>query len=111
MLGVNSSQYGSLLTPVIMSKLPPEVRVQVTRNTAQEVWEISDLLEVIRQEVEAREISEGVKTNVQVEKPKQLQRKLPSTATLIAKNDTQPLPKGNQLKCVYCGGRSFFSFL
>ena len=71
-----------------MSKLPQDVRVQVARNTVREVREISVLLEVIRQEVEAREICEGVKTNVQVEKPKQLQMKLPSTTTLIVKSDT-----------------------
>ena len=65
----SSSQYGSLLIPVMMSKLPPEIRIQVARNTAREVWEMSDLLEVIRQEVEAREISDGVKTNVNLEKP------------------------------------------
>ena len=46
-LGISSSQYGSLLITVIMSKLPPEIRIQVTRNTAREVWEMSDLLEVI----------------------------------------------------------------
>ena len=60
-LGVSADQYGSLLVPVIMSKLPHEVRVQVARNTANEVWKMSDLLEVIRHEVDAREISEGVK--------------------------------------------------
>lgn len=42
--GVSFSQYGRLLIPVIMSKLP-----QVARNIAQEVWQMSDLLEVIRQ--------------------------------------------------------------
>ncbi|CAH3199177.1 unnamed protein product [Porites evermanni] len=67
-LGVSSNQYGSLLIPVIMSKLPHEIRVQVARNTALEVWDTSELLEVVRQEVEAREISEGVKTNVNLEK-------------------------------------------
>ena len=46
-LGVSSSQYGSLLIPVIMSKLPQEVRIQVARNTAQEVWQMSDILNVI----------------------------------------------------------------
>lgn len=45
-LGVSSSQYGSLLIPVIMSKLPQEVRIQVARNTAQEVWQMSDILDV-----------------------------------------------------------------
>ena len=58
-LGVSSNQYGSLLISVIMSKLPHEIRVQVASNTAREVWEMSELLEVIRQEVEARGISEG----------------------------------------------------
>ena len=67
-LGVSSNQYGSLLIPVIMSQLPHEIRVQVARNTAGEVWDMSELLEVIRQEVEALEISEGVKTNVNLEK-------------------------------------------
>jgi len=55
-LGVSSSQYRSLLIPVIMSKLPPEIRIQVARNTAREVWEMSNLLQVIRQEVQACEI-------------------------------------------------------
>ena len=36
-LDVSSSQYKSLLIPVIMSELLQEVRIQVARNTAQEV--------------------------------------------------------------------------
>ena len=36
-LGESSNQCGSLLIPVIMSKLPHEIRVQVSRNTAREV--------------------------------------------------------------------------
>ena len=55
-LGVNSSQYGSLLIPVVMSKLPQDVRLQIARNTAQDVWEMSE-----RKEVEAREIGDGIK--------------------------------------------------
>ena len=67
-LGVNSSQYGSLLIPVVMSKLPQDVRIQIARNTSQGVWEMSPLLDVIRKEVEEREISESVR--VCTEKPK-----------------------------------------
>ena len=109
-LGVNSTQYGSLLIPVIMSKLPQEVRIQVARNTAREVWEMSELLDVIRQEVEAREISEGVKTNVNnTEKPKQPQLKLPpSSLALVAEGGTQPTSMpGNRIKCVYCRGEHY----
>jgi hypothetical protein len=56
-LGVASSQYGSLLIPIIMSKLPSEIRLHIARNTVDEVWNITDLLEVMRKEVEARELS------------------------------------------------------
>ena len=55
-LVINTGQYGSLLVPVMMSKLLPEIRVQVVRNTAREVWEMSELLEVIRQ-VGARKLA------------------------------------------------------
>ena len=39
--GLDSSG-GSLLIPVIMSKLPTKIRVQVARSTAHVVWEMSD---------------------------------------------------------------------
>ena len=60
-LGVKSEQYGSLLIPIIMAKLPAEIRVQVARNTSQDVWEIDSLLDFIQGEIEAREISEKIK--------------------------------------------------
>ena len=47
-LGASSNQYGRFLIPVIMSKLPHEIRVHVARNTACEVWDMTELLEVIR---------------------------------------------------------------
>ena len=105
-LGVSSSQYGSLLIPVIMSKLPQEVRIQVARNTAREVWQMSDILDVIRQEVEARKISEGVKVNADKPNPAYNQMKTPSAAALSANvnESTRPLPAGNQIKCAYCRG-------
>ena len=52
-LGIQSDQYGSLLIPVIMSKLPSDVRLQIARRTEKDVWVIKDLLEIIRREVEA----------------------------------------------------------
>ena len=60
-LGIKSAQYGSLLIPVIMSKLPPDIRIHVTRNTSQDVWEIEPLLDLLQREIEAREMSERVK--------------------------------------------------
>ena len=104
-LSESSNQYGSLLIPVIMSKLPHEIRVQVARNTALEVWNMSELLEVIRQEVEAREISEGVKTNVNLEKVNPKPQRTPTANALLSQDGTQTSPlKGIQVKCAYCKG-------
>ncbi len=57
-LGVAADQYGSLLIPVIMSKLPSEIRLQVARKATSDVWKIDELLDTIKFEVEAREMSE-----------------------------------------------------
>ena len=67
-MGVNSEQYGSLLIPIIMAKLPAEIRVQVARNTSQDVWEIDSLLDFIQGEIEAREISEKIKAATELVK-------------------------------------------
>ena len=37
-LGASPEQYGSLLIPIIMPKLPNEIRLQVARNSTDEVW-------------------------------------------------------------------------
>lgn len=62
-LGVTSAQYGSLLIPVIMTKFPNDVRLRIARETGREAWRIDDLLKIVRQEVEAREASEGAAVN------------------------------------------------
>ena len=48
------TQYGSFLIPVIMQKLPAEVRLQIACGSAKDVWEEEELLAVIKTKVEAR---------------------------------------------------------
>ena len=38
-MGISSTQYGSLLIPIIMTKLTPELRLRIARETKKEVWE------------------------------------------------------------------------
>ena len=49
---------------------------------------MSELLEVIRQEVEAQEIGDGVKTNVNLEKQRDLLMKKPPSSTLLTQDGT-----------------------
>ena len=108
-LGVKSEQYGSLLIPVIMSKLPTELRIQVARKTADELWKIDDIIEIIRKELEAREISESVRTSNprfnDIPKHKDgwrqnRQQGCDSSASSLFVTDGKGERK---IKCVYCG--------
>ena len=49
-MGVKSNQYGSLLIPVIMTKLPNDVRLQIARYAQRDVRENGELLEIIQKE-------------------------------------------------------------
>ena len=39
-LGVAAEDYGQLLVPIIMSKLPSEIRLQISRDTDKEKWSL-----------------------------------------------------------------------
>ena len=43
-LGIDSSSYGSLLVPLILSKIPEEMRLIVARNIEKNEWNIDKLL-------------------------------------------------------------------
>ena len=60
-LGVKTESYRQLLIPIIMSKLPLDMRLQVSRQNSKKVWEIDELLALIQKEIEARETTELVK--------------------------------------------------
>ena len=62
-LGIQANQYGSFLIPVVMAKLPADVQLQIARVTTKDVWEIDELLQVLRTELQAREISEGIRVH------------------------------------------------
>ncbi|PFX29435.1 Exonuclease [Stylophora pistillata] len=104
-LGVKSEQYGSLLIPIIMAKLPDEIRIQVARNTSQDVWEIDSLLDLIQSEIDAREMSEKMKAATeQVKRPSSAKTPPPTAGTIFgATSNTE----SNVPKCVYCTERHF----
>ena len=105
-LGVKPDQYGTLLIPIIMAKLPLEIRVHVARNTTQDVWNIESILNVIQSKIEAREISDKVKAMTSSIEPKRPSYQKPGNST------TSSFLTGSQLpfqtpKCVYCSERHF----
>ena len=107
-LGVKAEQYGSFLIPVIMSRLPAEVRLHVARVSTKDVWEINELLKVIQAEVEAREISDTMK----------IQEKKATEATPTPKRGFSPgtansvltrSGDGSGIRCAFCNGDHYSS--
>ena len=86
-----------------MAKLPPDIRIHVAPNTSQDVWEIKAPLDLLQHEIEAREMSQRVKT-VQPLESKQPPTIPPSTsgAYLADSQNQQVAPT-----CFYCSGKHF----
>ena len=79
-LGIEATQYGSFLIPVIMSKLPIEVKLQIVRVLVKDVCKVDELMSVIKKEIEARELCETVKV-VEQRPATQSRKPFPSTAS------------------------------
>ncbi|XP_067047620.1 uncharacterized protein [Acropora muricata] len=107
-LGVSAEQYGSLLIPIVMSKLPDDVRLQIARNTKEEIWKIEDLLETIKIEMRAREASEGNRVTPDSTKKPQLSnrppfkpKETPTSSTFLSNQGLQGGQKFT-IRCAYC---------
>ena len=102
-LGVSSEQYCSLLIPIIMSKLPIDIRIQITRKANDETWKIDELLQAIKREVEVREASKRIKTNENKSRP--YSRPNPGSASALTARSNESF----KLQCVYCKGEHHYS--
>ena len=54
-LGVSSDSYRNLLSSVLVSKLPQDLQLIVSRKIGDKNWNLEALMEVVEQEVKARE--------------------------------------------------------
>ena len=103
-MGINATQYESFLIPVIMSKLPAEVRLQIACVSIKDMWEVEELFTVIKAEVEAREISDTVQV---------IEQKL-----VTPRRGTQPTASAlvvteggsSKVSFVYCKAKHFSAF-
>ena len=62
-LKVDTDSYGSLLVPLINEKLPTDIRVILARKFNSEVWDLNEMIEVLKLEIEAKERSLSVSTS------------------------------------------------
>ena len=88
-LGIAAEQYSNLLMPVIMTKLPSEIRLQIARKATNDVWQINDLVKTIKSEIEAREMSEMARSNVNEKTNKPKQTTVPTVWSFIVTGMTR----------------------
>ena len=96
-LGIEAESYGSLLAPVILSKIPQELRLVVSREVKDGGWQLDGLMKVINAELKARErtFNMSAPSHNGVRPPKAANKSLPTNATLLSSESLAP-------KCSYC---------
>ena len=52
---LKAENYGPMLIPVLMTKLPQDLKIIISRDFGKNVWDIEKVLKIIRRELEARE--------------------------------------------------------
>ena len=63
-LGIQCESYGKLLVPLLMKKLPPSMRLIISRAIDQPEWDLDILLKAFDSEMEAGERCEPIGTNL-----------------------------------------------
>ena len=59
-LKVEPNSYGILLVPLINEQLPTEMRILVAQKFGNELWDLSEMLRILKHEMEAKEQSVSV---------------------------------------------------
>ena len=90
-LGIDSDSYGSLLSSLLLNKIPAEMKLLISRSTESEGWELDTILTHIEKEIEARERANTVNPS-NLKKPP---RENPTAVSLVASNP-------ETLSCCYC---------
>ena len=105
-LGIKPEQYGPMLIPILTSKFPDELNLILSRKMGRGVWDISNALDILTAEIEARErLSTTSKFNDTTHTPYCAESLLTDSRIYHAsssglKNKFKDFNK--TLKCVFC---------
>ena len=92
-LGVPADSYGGLLTSVLLTKLPSELRLIVSRSTGEREWDLDGVMTELAEELEAREIAS---VSSHTHQPRRSTRERDqSTASTLLSGGSMPM-------CCYC---------
>ena len=81
-LGVAPESYGSLLSSVLLNKLPQDLRLIISHNTGDDSWSLDHLMKELEQELEATE--RAATNSVNVTQPGRQSRDQHTAAALLS---------------------------
>ena len=97
-LKVTQDQYGALLIPLVNAKLPPDLRLILSRKFEGRVWNIKEMLETLKTEIEAKERTESSSSQPRKDGfNKHNQEKFFSAHSLTSSQEKHP-----KRPCVFC---------
>jgi hypothetical protein len=104
-LGVTGEQYGVVLTPLLLSRLPEDLRMEWARDGVDRESDLAFLMRFLQKQVERKERAEAFVSTLAPEKEKlqrprtspQLQQQQPSTASALS------APSADRYTCAVCG--------
>ena len=92
-LGVDSASYGTLLASVLITKIPPELQLILSRESGGDEWKLDSLLTNLEKELQVRERMTAVqRPDMRMVKP---HKEPPSAHNLLAGNSSK-------FTCSYC---------
>ena len=86
-LGMPQESYGSLLIPIIMQRMPSEITIQVARKVTEDIWPIKESLDIIKREIEAREMGIAVSDKKPVRQVNQPRQPSSTTQAFVTRDD------------------------
>ena len=85
-LDVTSESYGKLMVPILLSKLPEDIRLIISRQKKEETWSLDNLLEALKEEITARErCAVNSKLSTEERRPSNLRQ--PQHCSLLRRKD------------------------
>ena len=99
-LGVSRESYGDLLSSILMNQLPQEFRLVITREMGDDDWQLDQLLDIFKRELEARERAGGSTVNKGQPSPQKPKRREEGTTHALSTGGDANCPT-----CTYCRGK------
>ncbi|XP_057299451.1 uncharacterized protein LOC130630070 [Hydractinia symbiolongicarpus] len=95
-LGFKAENYGPMLIPVVLSKLPNDIKLMISRKFDEDIWDAEAVLKILRKEIMAREKLSNIKLD------EDEQREFPSSGSSL---NAQAARTGTRkLFCSFCSG-------